>query len=255
MKDIQFTFGIITQSTTEASEHLKLSINSIINLNIPEYQIIIIGDGFNLKNDNFLLSLNNIKIIDFDYTIKKDWITRKKNLITQNAKYENIVYQHDYISYEQDWYEGFKVYGDDFKACMTKILNNDNTRFRDWVLFPWHHCYGENYIKKAKELWEFANIQNNESMIPYNETRFSRFQYFSGSYWVAKKQIMLEIPLDEGLVWGQGEDCVWSSQFSSKYNFSMNANSTVKLLKWKQDAFSIIRPECYEKAIKYIENS
>lgn len=251
MKDIAFTFGIITLSENTSGDFLKESIESIKRLNIPEYEIIVVGNGDKLKNDNYLLE-NKIKVVDFNNTAKKDWITKKKNIITSLAKYENIVYLHDYIRFDLDWYNGFKNFGDNFKACMTKIKNNDGVRYRDWVVFPYFHCTSGNLANKTKELWEYSGIENNESMIPYDENRFSRFQYFSGAYWVAKKTIMQEFPLNENLSWGEGEDVLWSSQFTSKYNFTINSLSTVHLLKWKQDAFGIIRPECYEKAIEFI---
>ena len=254
MKDIAFTFGIITLCEDTCGDYLKQSIESIIKLNIPEYEIIVVGNGDKLKNDPFLIS-NSIKVIDFDFTIKKDWITKKKNLITQNAKYENIIYQHDYIYYNSDWYVGFKEFGEDFKVCMTKIINTDGSRFRDWVVFPFHHAGNNRLSREVEKLWKYAGIENNESMIPYTENRLNKYQYFSGSYWVAKKSIMTEIPLDENLSWGQGEDVDFSQRFTAKYKFSMNELSSVNLLKWKQDAFGMIRSECLTKCIEYAENN
>ncbi len=252
MKDIQFTFGIITTCDNDVSDHLKDSINSIIALNIPECEIIVVSGGLNLKNNQYILD-NKIKVIDFN---SEPYITRKKNLITSFANYENIVYLHDYIKFDLNWYDGFKQYGDDFKACMTQIKNADDTRYRDHVLFPYHHCTGGKMANDTKQLWEYSGIENNESMIPYDENRFSKFQYFSGAYWIAKKSVMLEIPLNENIkIWGAGEDVDFSQRFSSKYNFSMNPFSTVHLLKWKQDAFGLIRPECLEKCIEFIENN
>ncbi len=68
----------------------------------------------------------------------------------------------------------------------------------------------------------------------------------------AKKKVMQEFHLDESLMWSQGEDCIWSMKVLSKYNFSMNANSTVHFDKMKADAFGLFRPEVLEKCIKYI---
>ena len=64
-------------------------------------------------------------------------------------------------------------------------------------------------------------------------THLSKYMYISGAYWVAKKQIMEEFPLDESLVWGKGEDVEWSKLVREKYNFSFNRNSSVKFLKQK----------------------
>ena len=55
--------------------------------------------------------------------------------------------------------------------------------------------------------------------------------YISGSYWIAKKSVMEEFPLNESLCWGQGEDVIWSKQVRERYNFNMNINSTVSIMK------------------------
>lgn len=256
MNDIAFTFGIITNAQDGVSEHLLKSIQSIRELHVPEYEIIIVGTKENLLKHEYLNDNNpNIKFIDFNENIKPAWITKKKNLITHVAKYVNIVYQHDYVYYDKDWYEGFKKFGENFDVCLNKILNGDHTRFREWTMFPYHCCYpmSNPYSKQSKALWDFAGIENNETMLPHDEMRFTKYQYVSGSYWVAKKHVMQEFPLDESLCWGQGEDLAFTMSLLSKYNLSMNSNSTVHFNKWKQDAFGLIKPECLEKCIKYIE--
>ena len=201
---MEFTFGIITDGTNDNQiEHI---VNSIRNQKIPNYEIIIVG------NSNVVVDKN----ISFDESVKNRWITRKKNLITENAKYENIVYLHDYIIFEDGWYEGFLKFGNDFKVAMNVILNNDGARFRDWCIHD-PSDLGNNYT----------------GIIPYYVNGLSKKMYISGSYWVAKKDVMLEFKLDENLCWGQSEDIVWSKQVSQKYEFTMNTYSVVKLLKYK----------------------
>ena len=148
------------------------------------------------------------------------WITRKKNLITKNAKYDNIVYMHDYYQLESEWYKGFKLIENDWDVCMTKIINLDNTRFRDWCV--WDDptlCY-----PKGKHRIILANYT-------YNQIKY---MYISGGYWVAKKKFMLANPLDESLRWGESEDVEWSLRIRDKFKYVMNINSTVKTLKQKK---------------------
>ena len=133
---MNFTFGIITDGKNDS--YLNQVIDSIELLKIPEYEIIVVGNSKINRNKTF--------VIEFDESIKKSWITKKKNLITQNAKYSNIVYSHDYIVYESDWYEGYLKYGDKFKICMNKILNSDYSRFRDWVLWPHNNSITDSIV-------------------------------------------------------------------------------------------------------------
>lgn len=209
---MNFTFGIITDGNND--HNLNQVIGSIKLLKIPQYEIIVVG--------NTKILGDNIRTIPFDETIKTAWITKKKNLITHYAKYDNVVYSHDYITYDHDWYSGYLKFGDDFKVCMNKIMNFDGSRFRDWVIWPHNNEISDSIVE-----------QNRECIIPYDLDHLSRYMYISGSYWVAKKHVMQEFPLNESLGWGDGEDVFWSMEVRKKYSFSMNIHSTVRCLKQK----------------------
>jgi len=223
---MKFTFGIITSGTSD--ETINIVIDSIEKQNIPEYQILVVGNSH--------VSRDNTFIIPFDEEIRSGWITRKKNLITINARYENIVYTHDYVVFEDDWYQGFLQFGEDFKICMNKFLNPDYSRFRDWVIWPHNDNFMDDIV-----------LPNRECLIPYDMTHLSKYQYISGTYWVAKKKVMEECPLDESLCWGQGEDVVWSKKSRIKYGFTMNQYSTVRALKFKDPAFNVCGEETIQK--------
>lgn len=248
MKDINFTFGINSDGSEDSCNFMRESIKSIEALKIPNYEIIIVGNADSMRND-----FKNIRVLNFNENQRPKWITKKKNMITDFAIYDRIVYIHDYIKFDLDWYEGFKKFGDNFKVCTTKIKTINGERFRDWTLFPWHHCYDHDLAKEAKKLWEYSGIVNNECVLPYDELRLNKYQYLTGAYWVGEKSVMKEIPLDNNLLWDQGEDCDWSYRFIKKYNFSMNPHSTIHFMKWKQEALHPIKEECLKKCIEYVE--
>lgn len=209
---MDFSFGIITNG--ENDHYIEKIIESIYKQNIPNYEIIIVGNtkvkGINIVNINF--SENQVP----------KWITRKKNIITENANYENIVFLHDYIKLEDNWYEGQLKSGNDFHIRMDKILNIDGERFRDWCIWCWNGNFMDEIIGK-------------NCLIPYNITHLSKFMYISGSYWIAKKYVMEDYPLNENLKWGEGEDIDWSFRVRQIYDFNMNTNSSVKILKDGKD--------------------
>lgn len=213
---MDFSFGIITDGSSD--HNISLMIDSIERMNIPNYEIIIIG--------NSAISRKNTTVVPFAEEVLQMWITHKKNLITKNAKYENIVYLHDYIIFNEYWYQGFLIHGNDFNVCMTKIINLDGSRFRDWVLWP--------HNNNDMDALTHPSLQ---CLIPYEVRNLSKYMYISGSYWVAKKTLMEEFPLDESLVWGQGEDVEWSFRVRDKFDFSMNELSSVHLLKYKPAVF------------------
>lgn len=208
---MNFTFGIITAGNND--HILSTVIESIIKQNIPCYEIIIIGSTS--------LSYKLIKKIEFDESIRPNWITRKKNMICEHAMYENIVLLHDYVALCDDWYQGFLKFGSDFKMCVTKIKTIDGVRFRDYILFS----------------ADLGYPYESRSLIPYDykiTSKMNKLLYISGTYYVIKKQIALDYPLDERLCWGHGEDVELSKRLiNHDILLQCNPYSTVQLQKSK----------------------
>lgn len=233
---MKFTFGIITGGNNELVNKI---IDSIEKQNIPEYEVIVVGGD--------IIDRINTKHILFDEGQKKMWITRKKNLVTKNAKYDNVVYMHDYVELSDNWYNGYLEFGDDFKVCMNQIKNSNDKRYRDWVLW-----YRDLYpaVSDVVTKDEIQNIiKTAQVILPYDIIHLSKYMYISGAYWVAKKDVMLEFPLNENLVWGAGEDIQWSQNVRKKYDFSMNVNSIVKFIKFKEPVWN----ECSDETIEILK--
>jgi len=184
---MNFTFGIIT--TVETQGYLDTIIESIRALNIPEYEIIIVGGTYSTTD-------TRIKHLPFDETRVHNHITFKKNIITHFAFYENIVYLHDYMAFESGWYEGFlrfnKECDGDWQIAMCILKNIDGTRGIDWMGLPNDTTYG--------------NV-----LLPYTYSN-PKGMYIPGNFWVAKKGIMEKYPLNIQLQWGEGDDIEWSKR-------------------------------------------
>ena len=211
---IPFSFGIITAG--DESARIGKTIESIERENIQEYEIIIVG--------GVPIAGKNVRHIPFDEASRvAQWITGKKNIITAAAKFENIVYMHDYFTLDPGWYQGFLQFGDDWRVCMNKIVTPHGLRHIDWVLCPTAARVTDSY----------------SALLPYDVTDLSYYQYISGAYWVAKKSLMQEFPLDERRHWGSAEDLEWSKRVNLKYEFSMNPHSQVRMLKDKHPTFGL----------------
>jgi len=210
---MNFTFGIITSG--KENERVKIIIDSIRKQQIPNYEIIIVGG----KNE---FEGSDIIHIEFDEKIKPKWITKKKNLITENSNFENIVFLHDYIVLNEGWYNGQILAGNDFNIRMDKIINIDGTRFRDWTLWPHNNNFMDELVGR-------------KCLIPYDMLNLTKYMYISGSYWISKKYVMEKYPLNEKLTWGYGEDVEWSKIVREIYDFDMNQNSSVSIIKYGKD--------------------
>jgi hypothetical protein len=222
---MNFTFGIVTDGSND--EYIKVVIESIEKNNIPFYEIIIVG---NTKCNINLYK--NLTIFEIDESIKLGWITKKKNIIVENAKYENIVLMHDYIKLNEDWYSGFLRFGDNFEWCVNVIKNKNGERFRDYSLFPYKTIFCN---------YSFGDVDdyfNNNCLLPYdfiNNNKTNKYMYISGSYYVIKKDVALKHKLDETLCLCQGEDVELSKRLhDNNIIIKCNKFSCVSFLKDKE---------------------
>lgn len=221
---MDFTFGIC--ATKENAQFHPIVIESIKSLGIPNYEILFVD------NECEPPPILGVKHITYNASLDMPgWITKKKNLIAQYARYDNIVFLHDYIYFIPGWYQGFLGLSSDFDVCMNIIANSNGTRFRDWCLNPFE-------VIPPK-----GPITNREFLLPYSEDRLTDRMYVSGTYWVAKKDFMLENPLDENRTWGESEDIEWSQRVMPKAKYIMNSKSQVQCLKHKYFDFTDITEE------------
>lgn len=211
----KWTFGIITSGENEQTkQNLAKCVFSIYAQRIPisDFEIIIVG------GDDF--QGRNLTHVPFDESIKRAWITKKKNIISREAKYPNICMMHDYVILKNGWYQGFEEFGYDWSHCMNPIANKDGIRFRDWV--TWLTPAG---VQPNKNTIRFLN---------YNDQSMVKKQYISGTYYCVKKSWAIQQPLDEKKSWGQSEDVKWSFECRDRWNYKCNTNSMVQFLKQKQ---------------------
>ena len=196
---MEFTFAI--SSNYKNISGLYEVICSIVSLGIDKYEIVIIGDGPNLYPEIIQIPFNETT---------PGWITKKKNILAQHAKYENIVLMHDYFIFDIDWYNAYLQFGDDWDICSNTQQYIDGSRYAfDWVI--WDHPTIPRYSQIDKDDWSLVNNM-----------------YFSGSYIIAKKDVLLDNPFNETLLWGQEEDVEWSLRVRDRYKIVFNKDAIVK---------------------------
>lgn len=216
------SFVISTSGTKD--NILNQIIDSIEIQNIPNYKIIIVGGATTTINRK------NIIHIPFNENIPKAWITKKKNLGVQASPYENLVIMHDYFVFDPDWYQEFIKFGTDWDICIQQTLSlpeYGSVRCNGWRAGP---------IPGYPEI-PFAMT------IPWDIDCFVPYMGIFGGFWVAKKSVMLEQPLNENLYYGEEEDLEWSSRVvpgwqgrksqGKNYRIVANPNCITRLNKFK----------------------
>lgn len=203
---MKFSFGILT--LYENTEQIQGVIDSIKSLSIPEYEILLIGP----KNDQFE------NTIEFDENQKQGWITRKKNVLVDSCKYDNVVVMHDYYTFDKDWYKNFVEFGDDWDVCSNaQLLINGNRHFTDWVT------------------WD-SPIFPRYTALAYDDWSQTRCMYQSGGYMIVKKDFYKQFPMNEEMTWGTAEDVEWSLRMRTSAVWKCNGKSIVKHNKVHRDA-------------------
>lgn len=219
--DSKWTIGFITAGTQD--DLLRQGIDSV-RREAPDAQLIVVG------GEGYDVDLH----VPFDESKKAQWITRKKNIITGHAMHDNICYMHDYVALEPGWLDGFKEYGDDWLTCMTKVKNQNGVRYRDWCVI-----YNDAWMDPPIDKITPPENSPPGRVMNYDTRGHERWQYMSGAYFCAKKQVMIEVPLDEERVQSQGEDVQHSRFLYARFGesvFQMNTLSSVKFLKQKEHA-------------------
>ena len=222
---MEFTFGIITDGSVDA--RLNQIIDSIEANNIPTYEIIIVG--------NSGVERERTRVIPFDEILQPTyWITRKKNIIVEEAAYENVVLLHDYIALDADWYDGFLQFGDNYDWCVSPIVNQNGTRFRDFTLFGHTYKTSQTTIGNVEELGPYFE---SHCLLPYtfqSTPAVNKYLYVSGSYYIIKRTVARETPLNEALFAFQGEDLDLTARLHEKgFLIKCNPYSGVRFLKQK----------------------
>lgn len=216
---MDFTFGIITDGNCDA--RIEEIVSSIAAEQIPHYEVLVVGPSK-------LANTEHLEVIywpEFEYlptNPKLGWITKKKNIIAQEAEYDHIVFMHDYFILQPGWYTGWTKFfiDNEFDVATNYIFTPEGGRHSDWVLSPY-------------DIWELYPESNGNwnMLLPPDLSHLTRFMYISGGYWVSTREFARKYPQLEQYGWGESEDVYWSQQVRKHTKFQFNPHSSVKLMK------------------------
>ncbi len=198
---MNLTFAI----TSDYSDipRLDLITRSIYNLQIPNFEVLIIGPGREGQS-------GRVRCIAFDETPNPGWITKKKNILCQQAQYDTIVLMHDYYLFDPGWYQAYLAFGTDWDICSNpQLLITGQRHFTDWVM--WDHPTIPRYTP-----------------LDYDEWGLTRHMYISGGYYLLKKAIALQYPMNESMGWGSAEDVEWSLRVRDTCKIVCNKQAIVR---------------------------
>lgn len=194
-----WSFGIVTRGTTD--NVVDEIIDTIKMQKIPHYEIIICGK-YNGKHKN------EIVYIEFMQKDDKGWTTKKKNLICEKAKHENLLIMHDRIKLHKGWFVGMKKYGNNWEILSTATLHN-NERTYDWLSLKYP-------LENPRASWYLG------SHLDYSD--WDKWIYIDGGVIILKKYVWEKVPWDESRYYAEAED-VKLSHDQVRYGFVVRFNS------------------------------
>lgn len=202
----KWTFGIITNGVR--LDWIEQIIKSIKAQHIPHYEIILCGRYFDRPE-------KNIRYIPFNERDDKGWISRKKNLIVDAAQYENICIIHDRLTFDKDWYQGMKDWGNCFEhLCCPQYY--ESARTNDWLLH-----------EKLPGV-EFSFV----SHLDFKDWDWNACQ--GGQFHLLKKSVVQQVYWNESYLWGRAEDVALTNDLRSKgFIIRCNPKSTLNTLVYK----------------------
>lgn len=185
--ELGWSFCIVSDGRKDA--RIKNIIEQITKFKIPKFEILICGPEPTFIYDDNIVKVYNDKELYTDIRVP---ITKKKNKLIQNAKFNNLVIMHDRISFPETWYLTMERYGNCFDVLTNKILDEGSKRFRvqDWVT-------------NERGFYDFQNLK--AGMLPYD--MWNPSVYIDGGFLIAKTQVLKAVGgYNESLHWGEAED-------------------------------------------------
>lgn len=226
-KIYQWSFGIVSNGKNDSQ--VDKIIKSILNLKIPEFEILICGD----YKSKYLKKIKLIKLNKFD---DKGWITKKKNILVKNFKFENCCIVHDRIIFDKNWYKGMVKWGNNFEhlGC-SQIFNNNRTN--DWLI---NERYSDIYFGFA-------------SLLDYKD--WSNNAFLGGQLHIFKKSLFIKRGWNNFLFWNEAEDYEISKFYNSQgYVLRLNPYSLVNSLSSRYNDIPIMKFSRFKRSNTYKGN-
>jgi hypothetical protein len=197
-----WTFGILTAGP---SEHACRMAREIAGLGLREFEIVFCG-----PSPGDLTDVPNVRRIDLDRPEPRGWITRKKNLIAEAARYENLALLHDRFSIPSDFVRAAEAFGPvPGVTTFPQFFFPDATRtlcFRNVDYQAYRPIRTD-----ARDAERLASFRLDQFSYPqYNDWR-ETFHINGGAY-LTRRSLWLAVPQDEKLCHGDWEDVVHGVQ-------------------------------------------
>ena len=189
-----WSFGILTCGPSPQAARMA---KQILALGNPEVEVIICGP----KPDG-LPADPRVRVIDLDQPEPRGWITRKKNLLAQAARYPNLCLLHDRFEIPSDFFAAMKRWGPLFGVIgLPNHYQADRTgehviRYADY----------QTLLGTAPRSPDERYIYNEDNICNLDYADYQGAPFICGGAYIAKRKLFLAVGQDESLFHCEWED-------------------------------------------------
>ena len=176
-----WTFGILT--TGARLENVERFIQSVQQHCREPYEILIVSP-IPLPD---LETYRRVSVLLFSEHDELGWITRKKNLIAEHARYSDILVCHDRFTIDKDFATTFADWGYSYGLAALRVRLEDGRRGLDWGVVS-----SQNHVYSSGGLLDYR--------------AYSQYVYVPGGATAIRRSFWKEFPWNENLFWNEHED-------------------------------------------------
>ncbi|HDM8440037.1 hypothetical protein AB8919_12035 [Yersinia enterocolitica] len=184
---------------------LNKCVSRILELKIKKFEIILCGQPH--KNFKYL---DKVRVVGTDIPAPPVHITRKKNVLAQEAKYGNLCILHDRVYLPLNFMDAMERYGD-----LYAFIGFQSYYFVDrFNLIPRRYSDFNTIENGINKSFDFAHMNKprgdffDDMRYIYQAPQRANFgyDYLTGSLYVCKRNLWLNTPQNENLFWQEFED-------------------------------------------------
>lgn len=198
IEDAGWTFGILTSGESPRAADMT---RAILALDLPEVEVVFCG-----PRPSGVPVDDRVRAIDLDAPEPRGWISRKKNLLADAARFENLCLLHDRFVVTPEWARALREYGSCFsiltfpQVYFADLDRRFPQRYADYQVLHQQHGVNEALAHRV-----FAGER--VLYAPYDD--FYETAFCCGGLYLAKKSLWTTVRQDEALYHCEWEDIVF----------------------------------------------
>lgn len=193
---------------------LNKCVSRILELKIKKFEIILCGQPH--KNFKYL---DKVRVVGTDIPAPPVHITRKKNVLAQEAKYGNLCILHDRVYLPLNFMDAMEKYGD-----LYAFIGFQSYYFVDrFNLIPRRYSDFGTIVSGINKNFDLSTITK-PNLELFDEMQYIcqhpkrasfGYDYLTGSLYVCKRNLWINTPQNENLFWQEYEDIEHAVRASS----------------------------------------